>query len=1019
MKTKLYLTLIFLIMSFLGHAQPGDIDITFNGSGIGAFGVTNPLSPNPSQAQKDADGNVYNSRVYEDGVNKDKIVIVGRFLSFNREVRRYIARLNPDGSVDTSFSGPIAISGYIYTLEILPDGKILIAGGFSTGGYKNFARLNENGSLDTTFNPGTSPRGGTSDAAGNGGVVHAIAVQTTGTTVNNIVIGGDFNYWNGAACRLNMQRLDANGNQDTAFNAIPGYVNGEIRALAFQGNKIIVGGFFTGYSYPAGSPSSLVGKKRSRVLRMNADGTFDDTFNPHGGANGNNETGATGGTGTGPGVYDVYVMPPGSGIHANRIYVVGKFTKYNNVSKVSIVRLLSEGGLDSTWNPGLDGFAVEEVASTSTTTGYGYCAFSIKAQPDGNILIGGNFRQYNGEIFAKGLIRLKPGTSASPIGGARDTNFITGTGFIGGTNVFQGTSIVRDIMLQSDGKIIVGGDFEQYNTTTRRMLARIKTRECIKAGVYSNGTWSEDGIPTSNDFYMAIASGTFTIPTGTNMQACELEVKTGATLIIQPGASLTVKGIVMNNGTFTVENTGSLVQVKEDTKNADLGAGTFTMKRAVTQFKPFDFVYWSSPVEDQILHDLSPLTRFDKYYKFNTASNAWQVITDGLETMVEAKGYIARAGTDITSSNSIFNAAFIGRPHNGKITIPMVKSGVNDMNLIGNPYPSAIDAKLFLAESTSNDANISPIIYLWSHATPIAASGNLYAYSSSDYIAYNKVGGVMTNPTGVPFQGKIGAGQAFFVKAINPVDAVFTNTMRLTDNNTQFYKNAATTQDSDNRIWLDLTNEQGAFKQTLIGFSEGATNGIDRAYDGIGINGNSFVNFYSIVDSNKLVIQGRALPFDANQAVPLGYSTTVAGTFKISLHQFDGLFQNQNVYLLDKLTNTVQDIKATGYTFNTEVGTFDNRFELKFTNAALGTKDAAMADQSAVVFAENHKISIQSTESISSVAVYDLTGKLLYTKNGIDAVSFSTETINAGNQVLMVQITFKNNAILTKKVLVN
>lgn len=973
-------------MSYLGHAQPGEIDNSFNSSGIGAYGSATVSTP-PTATQSSAQCIVYKSKVYPSGVNQDKIIIIGRFLSFNGVARKYIARLNADGTLDTSFNSPITANGYLYCVYILPDGKILIGGDFSISApgsttIKNLARLNSDGSVDNTFNVATGNRGPNA-------LVHALAFDKVD---NKIYIGGTFLTYNGSGNKRVM-RLNYDGSMDATWNA-PGTVNNEVRALGIQYisgvTKIIVGGFFTGYI------NGTVTTVKNKLLRLMPDASLDTSFNPSGT-----------GVGGGDAVYDVFVKPAN-----NRIYAVGSFTSYNGITRKSLVFLESDG-IPMPQGPSFDYTAGQGV----TSTGNASYIFSVYVQPDNRILIGGSFSAYNGTTIPKGIARLNSNSTL-------DATFLTGTGpeagFQGGTDVYQGISVIRDIQLQSDGKTIVGGDYLKYDGTTRRMVSRIKTRICPEAAVYNGGVWSNGTGPTNQDYYMSIASGnTFTIPTGTNLVACELEVQPQATLIIESGASLTVNGIVMNNGTFTVESTGSLVQVNEDTKNADLGAGTFTMKRDVKQLKPFDFVYYSSPVEDQVLHDLSPLTRFDKYYKFNTTSNAWQVITDGLETMVEAKGYIARAGTDITPTNTVFNAAFIGRPHNGKITIPMAKSGANDMNLIGNPYPSAIDANLFLSESTSNNTNISPIIYLWSHATPIAASGNLYAYSSSDYIAYNKIGGVMTNPTGVPFQGKIAAGQAFFVKAVNAVDAVFTNTMRLTNNNAQFYKNAETTNESNNRIWLDLTNEQGAFKQTLIGFTEGATNGIDRVYDGIGINGNSFVNFYSIVDANKLVIQGRALPFDANQAVPLGYSTTVAGTFKISIHQFDGLFENQNVYLLDKLLNTVQDIKAGSYTFNTEVGTFDNRFELKFTNAALGTKNAALADQSAVVFAANHKISVQSTESISSIAVYDLAGKLLYTKNGIDAVSFSTETINASNQVLMVQITFTNQATLTKKVLVN
>ena len=980
MKTKLYLTLLLILQAYFGFAQPGEIDNSFNSSGIGAYGGATALPA----VDATADGIVYKTDVYAaSSIHKDKIIIIGRFSSYNGVQRKKIARLNADGTLDTTFNTAYftTASGgdYLYCVKILPDNKILIGGSFSIGVYRNIARLNEDGTIDNTFNvvtPSTAVRG-------TNGPVHAICLQSD----NKILIGGDYVTFNGTGNRK-LLRLNADGSLDTTFNTT-GTPNGEIRAIAIQkngtnANKILVGGFFDGFTDYA---------NKGHLIRVLPNGDLDTTFNPGG-------TGVTGGSA----VFDIIVKPD-----SDSFFAVGKFSSYNGTPRNSIVFLSNNG----------------TTLMSTIGTGNGETIFSAKFQPDGKVLLGGNFKAFAGVTIPKGITRISivvPTAPATPYI-LRDATFLTGTGFTGGTGVYEGVSVIRDLVLQSDGKIIVSGDYTVYDGTPRRMIARIKTRECPYAAVYDNGIW-KDGIAinsTTTQYYMNVSSGTLTIPTGSNFNACELEIKDGAKLIIQPGASLTVNGIVMNNGEFQLENTASLVQTKEDTKNADLGAGIFTMKRNTSNLKPYDFVYWSSPVEDQTLHNLSPLTRADKYYKFDTNLNNWVEINGGYTIMEEGKGYIARAPSNQIAGQT-FEAGFIGRPHNGTITFPIVKNGSSIANLIGNPYPSAIDASAFLNDPL-NVTKINGAVYLWSHQTAISnsTSGSYQNnYSSSDYIVYNKLGSTLTDPTGTLFNGKIAAGQAFFIEALSSSTITFKNTMRMVNNNAQFYKNeaAAVQTTSSNRLWLDLSNAEGAFKQTLVGFAEGATAGLDRDFDAVSMEGNSFVDFYSLYGTQKMTIQGLPMPFNESQVIPLGYVSSVAGAFKISLHQFDGLFDSQNVYLVDKLLNTVQDIKTVAYTFNTAAGTFNNRFEIKFTNGAtLGLNDMEIKDNSALILAESNKVSVKSSENIDSITVYDLTGKVLYNKQGIDALTYSTENLNVQNQVILVLVKMNSGKTLTKKVI--
>jgi hypothetical protein len=93
----------------------------------------------------------------------------------------------------------------------------------------------------------------------------------------------------------------------------------------------------------------------------------------------------------------------------------------------------------------------------------------------------------------------------------------------------------------------------------------------------------------------------------------------------------------------------------------------------------------------------------------------------------------------------------------------------------------------------------------------------------------------------------------------------------------------------------------------LIGYI-GATNEYDNVYDGVSFNGNAFIDFYSISKDKNFVIQGRALPFDDNDKVPLGYKTIIVGEFKIAIDEADGFLVNKKIFLEDKLLGKTQDL---------------------------------------------------------------------------------------------------------------
>jgi uncharacterized delta-60 repeat protein len=350
-----------------------------------------------------------------------KILIGGNFFSYNGTICSGIARLNANGSLDTSFNPGTGTTGTVFSIAFQPDGKVLIGGVFFSynGTARNrIARLNTDGSLDTTFNPGTGVLGGSFPG------VNSLALQPDG----KVLIGGYFFSYNGTS-RNSIARLNADGSLDATFNPGTG-ANNEIKALALQPDgKVLIGGQFTSYNSIS----------RNRIARLNGDGSLDSSFNP--------------GTGASDIVFSFSLQPDG------KVLIGGRFSSYNGTSRNSIARLNANGNLDSTFNPGIGTFDV----------------YSLALQPDGKVIIGGSFGGYNGTTRIR-IALVNPD-------GSLDISFNSGSG---------ANSEVRSIAYQPDGKVLIGGFFTRYNDTVRNRIARLNSDGSLdtifNTGTGANGT---------------------------------------------------------------------------------------------------------------------------------------------------------------------------------------------------------------------------------------------------------------------------------------------------------------------------------------------------------------------------------------------------------------------------------------------------------------------------------------------------------------------------------------------------
>lgn len=446
--------------------------------------------------------------VMDDG----RILVGGNFQSYNGvNISDYLVRLNSDGTVDPSFNG--ITSGFnvtVNTVALQADGKILVGGAFtsfngSAGAPDYFIRLNSNGSVDSSF---------TGLTTGFDNTVRVITLQPDG----KILVGGDFTTYNGSAAPDGLLRLNSDGTIDSAFSGlITGFDSG-VRAVVLQDDgKILVGGNFGAYNgvgtvpdrfirlnsdgtvdgtfsglatgfeawvtwifvqpdqkiFVCGNFSTYNGVDvTDRLIRLNSDGTVDSTFDGFGSgfapsgcpvtvlgdelilfvgdfssynadsnisdrfgyftADGAKDSAASG-IMTGLNGSVEFAIPQADG----KMLVGGNFTSFNGNASAPdrLVRLSSDGSLDASFN--------------AITTGFNDWVRAIAIQGDGKILVGGDFTSYNGSAGAPDrLIRLNSD-------GSVDASF---SGLVSGFNAYS-----RSIVVQSDGKILVGGGFSSYN----------------------------------------------------------------------------------------------------------------------------------------------------------------------------------------------------------------------------------------------------------------------------------------------------------------------------------------------------------------------------------------------------------------------------------------------------------------------------------------------------------------------------------------------------------------------------
>ncbi|RZJ69962.1 MAG: T9SS sorting signal type C domain-containing protein, partial [Flavobacterium sp.] len=546
--------------------------------------------------------------------------------------------------------------------------------------------------------------------------------------------------------------------------------------------------------------------------------------------------------------------------------------------------------------------------------------------------------------------------------------------------------------------------------------------ECGEIVTQWTGTEWLNGAPISSQ-YRAIIDGDYNSEINGRVDACSLTVN-GGDAVVKSGDIFTIQNAVTvaPGASLTFENNAHLMQAIA----VNMNSGNIVMHRNSSLLYRQDYTLWSSPVAGQNIRSFASGTVLSRFYNYNTTTDHYESLfaTEGASSGIDfatGKGYLIRMPNGATEPGYIegttairFDGTFTGVPNNGTIAVNVIpQSGsVQGFNAIGNPYPSPISVPAFFA---GNAGNTTGVMYLWRRRNG--------SDQASAYCTINAQGEFVDNqqPETENPDNVIQTGQGFIVKALTGT-VNFNNGMRAGSliHDDSFFRNSSNTEETvveSHRIWLNLSKENTPLAQMMVGYKSNATMGIDMGIDAPFIN-DVETGLNSLLEGSAYAIQGRPLPFVTQDIVPLQFKANTAGNYAITIDHVDGLFLGgQDILLKDNLLGTTHSLKESGYSFTSDAGVYDNRFEIVY-GEALGTDKPVVDANTIIIYKQERNLVINSgNATMANVKIFDIRGRMVYERNNINAGEMIISDLRAEEQMLIVQITTTENGKVSKKVI--
>lgn len=466
-----------------------------------------------------------------------------------------------------------------------------------------------------------------------------------------------------------------------------------------------------------------------------------------------------------------------------------------------------------------------------------------------------------------------------------------------------------------------------------------------------NDTWSG-----SSDNRWMIRD--LSLPAGTYV-AADFVVDQEAEITVQDGATLEITGELFNYGNIIVESGGSLITYGSQ----NLDSEYITFKRN-TRYADGKYSFVGSPVSQNGSIDGSDLGtdvyRYDESQAYGSNGSArWIDATS--DQLVKGVGYTQANQQEII---------FLGHPNVGTVNVSGTYTGTyNDgtneategWNLVANPYSTAINVGLFLAENT----NVEGAVYIWDDNGSNSQQG-----TNNDYIVANGTTTTNTTPAGgkTRYNQHIGSAQGFFVKLKDDGDTQisFTEAMRVSGSNADgnFFRESPLPL-----IRVNLQNKDGLFKQAVVGMAEAALeNELNRTYDAPAFNAASGTGIYSMKAGRTLALNG--VPQDW-EIVQLQVNIEKDGMYEVDL---ESEHWDQEVFLIDTHTGESINLTSQSYSFSATAGIHIDRFIL----ASSPSNVLGLEESNVLVYAHKSILHIlQKTDDLREYQLFNMNGKKL------------------------------------------
>jgi predicted esterase len=422
-----------------------------------------------------------------------------------------------------------------------------------------------------------------------------------------------------------------------------------------------------------------------------------------------------------------------------------------------------------------------------------------------------------------------------------------------------------------------------------------------------------------------------------------LTVASGATLTIEAGVTIATNGRFDYAGTVVVENGGSFVQGASATAGSQTGTFTIWRQRYGSQVAGpgLGYNFWSAPVAGLTIANLPGVDQWKFFY--NEPTQAWALASGALQT---GRGYTA------TLAGMLPSVSFSGRPNNGDFSLNVVTAG-RGSNLVGNPYPSALDLQAFFADPAN--AELNGTAWFWDDSDQGDGRGT--------YLIANQLTGRRYAP----------ACQGFFVQATTPGSITFKNQHRAVANNQLFYRG----EGSDFiLVELRVQKTNGPTDRTYLGLGQTFSQEFDKHYDSYKVANPSGMNL-SIVWENQQW-GSLALPESGTSrqaSFPLALQVREAGEYRIALGEATG-FPDRPLFLEDRATGELYFLQpGREHSFTLPAGNYANRFLLRFANEVVGNQAAQPTSAPVYSFADRIYLAARGqANEVATVIIYDTTG---------------------------------------------